>query len=441
MMDTFDDLHSFAFLQADEITNDHHHAAVFINNSNNNNNNDSHSEKNHSNDHEECSSGSDSPSAAASNSSDDDMCLTKDEPASPASSSCETPMHHSLNAADSIQNATQRSWRLTHLSGLLLANNSNALKDISYFTDNINVEVRTRSDTSNPQVPERLYSSLKYEMRHSVMRDLLLDSTNLLMCKVEVVNPQDHHEEILKTNGQKLIKGIQEVTAMSKNASGSALECKMKIQFTDVSYHHEKKYFAFKVSFIDPLIHVSEPVLVMVSAPFQVFARRPTTRSKKDGSVSMEPSTPVSTSIPAPVAVSKKTATLKQQQAKATVAPAVKRAKEPAQQQQQQAPAAKKMKPAAIVVPPMEQQAKEVDSKIQLKKGASLNDFLQCLDLLIAFKNSLTHDDQKIALEVAQKRLLMSSTAAAGAKNQLGKSKQLQVTAEQDSINSFFSDL
>lgn len=421
MMDTFDDIHSFAFLQADEISND---SAVFVNNKDSNDNEDN------------SSSGSDSPSAAAS-SSDDDMAFTKDEPPSPASSSCETPMHHS---GDSAQHTTQRSWRLTHLSGLLLANNANALKDISYFTDNINIEVRTRSDNSNPQVPERLYSSLKYEMRHSVMRDLLLDSTNLLMCKVEVVNPQDHHEEILKTNGQKLIKGIQEVTAMSKNASSSALECKMKIQFTDVSYHHEKKYFAFKVSFIDPLIHVSEPVLVLVSAPFQVFARRPTTRTKKEGSAAPQPSTPVSIpAVAAPIVAKKAAAATLKQQAKATVAhvPAVKRAKE--QPAQQQAPAAKKMKPAAIVAPPVMEQ-KEADSKIQLKKGASLNDFLQCLDLLIAFKNSLTHDDQKIALDVAQKRLLMSSTAS-NAKNQLGKAKQMHVTAEQDSINSFFSDL
>lgn len=308
-----------------------------------------------------------------------------------------------------------RSWKLTHLSGLLIANNPNGFNDFSYFTDNIHIEVRTRSDISNPQVPERLYSSLKYEMRHSVQSSLLLDSTNVLMCKVEVVNPQDHHEEILKTNGQKLIKGIQEVTAMSKNASGSALECKMKIQFTDVSYHHEKKYFAFKVSFIDPLIHVSEPVLVLVSAPFQVFARRPTTRVKKESVKKTKQA---------------KTPVLPQQPASCSTAPVLKR---------KEVPVATVSPTKKIKSVPIEERSSIVpkEEKISLKKSATLNDFLQCLDLLIAFKNSLTSEEQKIAHDVAQRRLFAVSSG------QFSKlpNKKVAMPADQDCINSFFSDM
>src|SRR5690606_28206522 len=63
---------------------------------------------------------------------------------------------------------------------------------------------------------------------------------------------------------------------------------KQKVQFTDVSFHHEKKFFAFKVSYFKPN-NLQDPILVMLSAPFQVFARRPRKKKRK---------TEVSTAVP-----------------------------------------------------------------------------------------------------------------------------------------------
>jgi hypothetical protein len=284
-----------------------------------------------------------------------------------------------------------RAWKVIHMSPLLMttSGNDSLQMTVAQIAESIKIELRTRSEASTNvlAVPERMYSSLKYEMKQAVAKGVIADSSNVLMSKLEVVDPQDHFEEILKTNGQKLIKGVSEVTAMSRNANGCTLECKMKIQFTDVSYHHEKKYFAFKVSFFDPSFSMEEPVLMVLSAPFQVFARRPTARKS---------STKEST---------KKTTKEKQQETGKKRKQSEKDV-EPAAQQAPQQPPAKKIKITAAPREEPKQSATAVkEEKLQLKKSATLQDFIKCLDLLVAFKNSLSSEEQRAAVELVQKRI------------------------------------
>jgi len=268
------------------------------------------------------------------------------------------------------------------------------------------------------------------------------------------VNPEDHQEEILNTNGQKLIKGIQEITAMSRNASGSALECKMKIQFTSVSYHHEKKYFAFKVSFIDPLIHVSDPVLVLVSGPFQVFARRPTSRTSGAGEEVAAAAAPAkkesSSATSKATKANKKQAAGEKKRAKqeAAATSSSSEASSPVSPAKKQKPLVNIQKPTLVQAKPapaisapalVAQQQPAAPQNMQIKSNASLNDFVKCLDLLIAFKNSLANDDQQIALQVAQQKLLVASSAASNNAQQMYNKKQ-QIMQQQPFI-SLLSDL
>lgn len=136
------------------------------------------------------------------------------------------------------------------------------------------IEIRTRNDDPSKTVPERLYSSLKYEISHSIPVALFGQETAVIMAKVQVVNPYKHEDEIVKNNGKTVLKGASSMTPITVNATQDMLTCKQKIQFTDVSYHHEKKFFAIKISYYKPS-NLQDPILVMLSAPFQVFARRP----------------------------------------------------------------------------------------------------------------------------------------------------------------------
>jgi len=180
----------------------------------------------------------------------------------PQSSTSPTP-----NLFSSTHN---RKWRII-----------NPGKVLSEFNDETpalaSIEVRTRNDSTTGTVPERLYSSLKYEVTQEISSHTFAN-TAVLMSRLQIVNPYNFEEEILKTNGKSIVKGTSELIPLTLN--GTALYSKTKVQFTDVSYHHEKKYFALKVSYFDPN-NLSEPVFVQMSAPFQVFARRPRRKSLK----------------------------------------------------------------------------------------------------------------------------------------------------------------
>lgn len=213
------------------------------------------------------------------------------------------------------------------------------------------IYVRTRSEEPSVCVPERLYSSLKYEIHHEIPASIFGPKTPVMMAKVQIVNPNNADEEICKTNGTQVIKGTSSMVAVTINQTMDALVCKQKVQFTDVSYHHEKKFFAFKISYYKPN-NLKEPMLVMLSAPFQVFARRPrkVKKTKKRKSEAVEETQ-----------------------------------KKKLKKEETEADRIKKMK--------------------QEVKATALQQFLDCLERLIQHKNALSEADRRVALDEVQKKL------------------------------------
>jgi hypothetical protein len=174
--------------------------------------------------------------------------------------------------------SNERNWKTLFVNPVALSNP----EDTSLSAK---IDIRTRNDDPSKTVPERLYSSLKYEISHTIPIEMFGKDIAVIMAKVQVVNPYKHEEEIVKNNGKTVLKGASSMTPITINAKQDALTCKQKIQFTDVSYHHEKKFFALKISYYKPA-NLKDPILVMLSAPFQVFARRPrknrrTTKKRK----------------------------------------------------------------------------------------------------------------------------------------------------------------
>src|SRR5690606_5799466 len=140
----------------------------------------------------------------------------------------------------------------------------------------VTITIKTRSDKPKNYIPSRLYSSLKYEIFQTItIPSTLIDSTSILMGNIQVIDL--NNEEILKDkkpiiNGQCQVVLTREV--------GNYNHCKMKIQFTDVSYHHPTKYFCLRCCYYIPS-NLNEPILIMKSAPFKVYARRPTSPKKQ----------------------------------------------------------------------------------------------------------------------------------------------------------------
>lgn len=289
--------------------------------------------------------------------------------------------------------------------------------------DKVVIEIKTRSDKAQNVLPDRLYSSLKYEFRQTVSLGLRMTDTGVMMCKMEIVDPDNPSVELLNANGERLVRGIQDFTAITVNKKNTCLEVKSKFQFTGVSYHHDKKFFAMKLSYFDPSYDMSAPVFSMISAPFQVFARRPTQKpgsgatgirrvSSSSGLPRISSTCSLSSTVAdssdeeeaAPPAPQKRTLVSRK---KKKTTKATRSARRPSLSVE--IPEATK---GTVQPSKAKRQKTSVDESkstdfpaIESSPGSALANFFNCLELLIGFKQSLRSEEQSLALEIAHTRL------------------------------------
>lgn len=158
-----------------------------------------------------------------------------------------------------IQTTTQsRQWQVSILNQELKKNT-----DI-----NVKITLRIRGEEASSYVPDKLYSSHKYIIEHKI-NGKAIDQFPLFVSKIQVFHPSTD-QEIFK-NDKPILSGIIE-TALTKGKD--SLDGKMRVQFTDVSYHHDKGYFYFRISYFDPS-NLLQPIIVLKSPPFRVYARKP----------------------------------------------------------------------------------------------------------------------------------------------------------------------
>eukprot|EP01080_Neovahlkampfia_damariscottae_P006337 gene6337-10344_t len=284
-----------------------------------------------------------------------------------------------------------RKWKVL-LSG------SKVLFDMDQQPFSASIEVRTRNETSPYSVPEKLYSSLKYELTQELPAHCLGTNISVLMSKIQAVNPYNTNEEILKPNSKPILMGTQDFIPLT--LSQGSFYSKNKIQFTDVSYHHEKKYFAFKVSYFEPT-NLEEPLLVQLSSPFQVFARRPRKNIKRRNSLSV--SKPQTKRIKKEQIIKKEEEViLKQEQQD--------------QHQQEQEQIEQFEEHEQLFIPSLDETILESStSNLNLihhhnstyqQENSKLNQFLEYLDVLSKLKEELNEEEKKIAKETVEKKLL-----------------------------------
>jgi hypothetical protein len=188
-----------------------------------------------------------------------------------------------------LSSTTTRDWRIIHCA--------QDLQDILH-DDAVKIAVKTRDDkTAHYQVPDKLYSSLRYVLSQKLDADLLQNKQTVLMSKIQVVNPQTH-EEIRKKNNEYVIDKGNTMVELKYNPDSKCYECTEKIKFLDNSYRHNDIKFAFKISFYDasqPAFLTHSPIIELLSAPFHVRARRPPKAKRDDEEVT--PVAPVKTSL------------------------------------------------------------------------------------------------------------------------------------------------
>lgn len=145
---------------------------------------------------------------------------------------------------------------------------------------NIRIFTKTRCDTPCEHVTEKMYSSLKYEIRQHIFGPICSQQP-FLLGRIQVVDSSTG-QPIQKSDKKTVLKGIVECALTKPPGAKDQLEIQgvMKVQFTDVSYHHKKRDFCWELRYFVPN-DLNNAILVMRSAPFKVFARKPNQNKKR----------------------------------------------------------------------------------------------------------------------------------------------------------------
>lgn len=133
----------------------------------------------------------------------------------------------------------------------------------------IQIVVKTRNDEPTTVIPNRMFSSLKYEFEFQVIPGFLNSTIKpILLGKLQVIDAETN-EEIIK-NDKPVLKGVTEGCLTTDE--NSILKMKLKLQFGEMS-HGEKKDCRFQLCLYTPS-DLFCPVLVLKSSSFKVYARR-----------------------------------------------------------------------------------------------------------------------------------------------------------------------
>lgn len=158
-----------------------------------------------------------------------------------------------------------RDWKITFV-------NEKYIQGLSF-----NISCKTRCEQPSSQVPEVLYSSLKYEIKQEISASMIKDQ-QFILGRISVVDSQGKSAS-LNDKGN-LLKGLIEC-ALTKGKQTEEFEGTMKAQFVDCSYHHKKGDFCWQLSYYLPS-DLENSILSIQSAPFKVFARKPTAKKRKN---------------------------------------------------------------------------------------------------------------------------------------------------------------
>jgi len=133
------------------------------------------------------------------------------------------------------------------------------------------VKSKTRRDKPLETVPERMYSSLKYEIQLTASGPIV-KNVPFILARIKVVDSRTF--EIVKKNNKDVLKGIVESALTQGSQDKNIFNGTLKVQFMDISYHHEKREFCWEIHYFTP-DDLQNPILIKRSAPFRVYARKP----------------------------------------------------------------------------------------------------------------------------------------------------------------------
>jgi hypothetical protein len=103
------------------------------------------------------------------------------------------------------------------------------------------------------------------------------DKLPFLLTRIYVVDTEKY--QIVKKNNKDVLKGTVESALSKPPRTIETLKGELLVQFSDISYHHDKKEYCLEIDYFLP-DNLNEPILKKRSDKFRVYARKPADRKK-----------------------------------------------------------------------------------------------------------------------------------------------------------------
>lgn len=192
-----------------------------------------------------------------------------------------------------------RSWKVVHTSDKFQGNLS------------ISITSKTRCEEPCEQVPSKLYSSLKYEIRQQALlnKNTVSEDLPFLLGRICMVDSQTFEEIEQDNKSNAVLKGVIESALTkkpeSKNSKKESIQREeyngvLKVQSSTVSYHHKKINFCWQIHYFVPS-DLENPIMTLRSAAFKVYARKPSQNKKRKRVTNNATTTSTETTEPQPI--------------------------------------------------------------------------------------------------------------------------------------------
>lgn len=157
---------------------------------------------------------------------------------------------------------------------------STAYKNELVGNGDVEISLKTRREKPTSLVPERLYSSLKYEVQITATGEFVRPLP-FLLARISVVDAITLQP--ISKNNKAVTKGENEsALTHPPNGPGNIIKGAIKVQFdSSISYHHDKREVCLEINFFMNEA-LDQPVLTKRTVPVKMFARKPNKKQTKN---------------------------------------------------------------------------------------------------------------------------------------------------------------
>jgi hypothetical protein len=158
---------------------------------------------------------------------------------------------------------------LNHLQDSDLNRNWTLQCNSGFSENDISLQWKTRSQEFVRNIPHRMYSSLKYEFKLSLVSSMEMP---FVLARISILE-----DSVQKEASEPLSGTVESAMSREKNNYRGLLKVQISPKLT---HYHTKSSYCFEIRILDPQ-NLEKEIISMKSPSFKIYARKPQENDKK----------------------------------------------------------------------------------------------------------------------------------------------------------------